>query len=153
MKKDIMEQNSAESKKFLESKQVNQLYRKYGLTLLYSLGYEDMVEYEKELGIKPQTAVDFYNHGVYYALHKNNINQASKCFQKAIEMNNKFSAAYYNLAMVYQAEKEDKSAKRELTEFIRLEEEKLKQNDKKVELKDGEVNYLEEAKRMLKELK
>lgn len=140
-------------KNFLESKQINQLYRKYGLTLLYSLDYQDMIGYEKELGIKPQTAVDFYNHGVYYALNKNNNSQALKYFQKTVEMDNGFSSAYYNMALIYQAGKEDKLAKKELTEFIRLEEEKIKLGNKEKEYAEGQVNYLEEAKKMLKALK
>lgn len=58
---EIIEKEIKIFKNFLESKQTAQLYRKYGLTLLYSLDYKDMVGYEKELGIKPQTAVDFYS--------------------------------------------------------------------------------------------
>ncbi|MEW6087218.1 MAG: hypothetical protein AB1498_02840 [bacterium] len=148
----LIEKEIGVLKKFLESKQTDQLYRKYGLTLLYSLDYKDMVAYEKELGIKPQTVADFYNHGVYYAA-KNNINHAMKCFQKVIEMDNKFAPAYYNMALIYQAGKEDKSAKTSFSEFIRLEEEKIKQCGKKIELEDAGINYLEEAKKMIKALK
>lgn len=138
----LVEKEIGVFKNFLESKQIDQLYRKYGLTLLYSLDYEDMIEYERELGIKPQTAVDFYNHGVYCAVNKNNIGQASKHFQKAIEMDNKLSSAYYNLAMIHQAEKDNKLAKKELAEFIRLEE------CKEIGLKGGQINYLEGAKKI-----
>lgn len=140
-------------KNILESKQTDQLYRKYGLTLLYSLDPQDMVGYEKELGIKPQTAVDFYNHGVYYALNKNNTGQAMKYFQKTIEMDNNFSQAHYNMALIYQADKEAKLEKKALSEFIRIEEEKIKHGNKEREPAEGQVNYLEEAKKMLKVLK
>ncbi|MDD5773783.1 MAG: hypothetical protein PHX78_10005 [bacterium] len=150
---ELMEKETKIFKNLLESRQTDQLYKKYGLTLLYSLDCQDMVGYEKELGIKPQTAVDYYNHGVYSALNKSNNSQAMKYFQKTIEMDNKFSQAHYNMALIYQAGKEDKLAKKELAEFIRLEEERTKFADKEREPAEGQVNYLEEAKKMLKALK
>lgn len=151
--KEIMEKEINIFKNILDSRQISQLYRKYGLTLLYSLDPQEMIGYEKELGIKPQTAVDFYNHGVYYASNKNNTAQAMKYFQKAVELDSKFSSAYYNMALIYQAGKEDKLAKKELSEFIRLEEEKIKYGNKERESAEGQANYLEEAKKMLKVLK
>ena len=150
---EIIEKETKIFKDLLESKQTDKLSRKYGLTLLYSLDSQDMVGYEKELGVKPQTAVDFYNHGVYYALNKNNTNQAMKYFQKAIEIDNEFSPAYYNMALIHQDDKKNKTAKNDLSEFIRIEEEKIKYGNKEKETEEGQINYLEEAKKMMKALK
>jgi tetratricopeptide (TPR) repeat protein len=74
-------------------------YQKYGLTLLYSLEVNETSEQMKKLGIDiKEDEVYFYNKGTS-AAQEGNYDVAVTNLRKALEINDEFKHARYNLAL------------------------------------------------------
>ncbi|MBN1899912.1 hypothetical protein JW926_01140 [Candidatus Sumerlaeota bacterium] len=84
-------------------------YKYYGFSLFHSLTAEEKVETMQKLGFEPRNPEDFYNLGCLAAQKDDYVN-ASKFFQKTIEMAPDFEEAYYNLAISQENLGEEKEA-------------------------------------------
>lgn len=84
-------------------------YKYYGFSLFHSLTPEEKVDIMQKLGFEPRNPEDYYNLGCL-AAQKGDFLNASKYFQKTIEIAADFEEAYYNLAITQENLGEEQDA-------------------------------------------
>lgn len=76
-------------------------YDTYGFTLINSINPVDRAYYKIKYGFEAYDSADYYNRGVYMLL-ENKYKESLDFFDKAIQINDRFPEALYNLAWTYE---------------------------------------------------
>ncbi|MDP8242796.1 MAG: hypothetical protein P9L94_01860 [Candidatus Hinthialibacter antarcticus] len=95
----------------------NYAYRRYGLTLFYSLPPEDTFKMKTEMGWKGEEALDYYNQGTVEAL-EGRYAEALKLFEKSESLKCDRAELYYNIAVIHEEEERAAQAKEYFQKYV-----------------------------------
>lgn len=92
-------------------------YRRYGLTLFYSLPPEDTFKIKSEMGWKGEEALDYYNRGTVEAM-EGRYSEALKHFEKSESLKCDRAELYYNIAVIHEEEGRSSQAKEYFQKYV-----------------------------------
>lgn len=92
-------------------------YQRYGCTLLYSLPPEQLFEIKQSLGINPKDALNHYNAGTVACINGDN-KTGMKEFEKALQGGCDRPELFFNMAVVYEEQENQKAAKEFYQKYI-----------------------------------
>jgi tetratricopeptide (TPR) repeat protein len=76
-------------------------YNTYGLSMFYSLSPREITREKYRLGVRPKTAMDFYNLGVL-ASQEGRHEEALKLYQQAVEAGGDLPELFFNLGLTHE---------------------------------------------------
>lgn len=85
-------------------------FKRYGMTLFYSLPPEETYTLLNELGWKGQEGLDLYNHGAM-ACQQGNLKEAMKLFEKAEAQGCEQPELFFNIAAIHEENNNHEQAK------------------------------------------
>ncbi len=92
-------------------------FRRYGLTLFYSLPSEETFKLKNEMGWKGKDALDLYNQGTVEAL-EGRYAEALKLFEKAESIECDRAELFYNIAVIHEEEERTPKAKEYFQKYV-----------------------------------
>jgi tetratricopeptide (TPR) repeat protein len=98
---------------------LNEGLARYGFAFFHSLEDEDRVLYEEKIGLKPDSAVDFFNLGTANAL-KGNLEKALEQLQQALKMDADLGQALFNAGLVCEKMGKSKEARQYYEKYLGL---------------------------------
>lgn len=119
-------------------------YRRCGLSLLYSLPGEPMLDELAKFNWKPQGAQDLYNLGARKS-QAGNHKEALKYYEMAVEADPEHWSAFFNLALTYKELDDTRKARSAMQKCVKILEDKR-------DLYNWEKEDLEQARRFLEEV-